>query len=765
MMIPEKDRDLGSGRYKLLAERIEKSIQDQSAAGNSEWLYLCQCYSRLKQYKKLFSCVDSLEKNTRKGNTKRQIEAGGTSAHFPFFHVTPFPDLFRAEAYIELGDYDKAIASSRKAYETAQSTDWHRIDRSAFWDKRCSIRALGLLALAHALRGDRTQALSYAGEIEKIRGPLGFFNAIVEMERSLSLARVSMALGQYDQILARKESLLYSFATIANTVFGGSLSGDDLFAFAELPKQFMLTKALYETGHIREAKEGYDKLLNNPSTKINGELYWPILFDRGRIAETEGNGKKAIEYYRAAIDTIEIQRSTIRTEAARIGFVGDKQKIYHRIIGALYRENLFEEAFEYAERSKSRALVDLLASKHEFGTHGRSDLNVASILRDMEDLEKDSHALDSGSIRTDERNRRNARVIKIREKLNRSAPELATLVTVTKVDVGEIQRRLKKDETLLEYYSRGEDLYCFLLTAERLKAVKLAGSNLAQEIEAFRKAIEISSPAEVASCSEKLSDRLLKPIEHEIRTPKLIIVAHGSLHYLPFAALQHGGGSLLDRFGISHLPSASMLPLLKGRERRKDARILLIGNPDLGDPRQDLQYAERETRAIAKLYPEARVYLRDKATKAAFFREASRYDYIHFATHGVFREDSPLHSGLFLAEEGGTGGFLAVSELFSLDLKSDLVTLSACETGLGKISNGDDVVGFTRGFLYAGTGSIVASLWRVDDLATSFLMTEFYANLKTMDKRESLRQAQLATKKKYPSPYYWASFQVTGNSD
>lgn len=296
MMIPEKDRDLGSGRYRELAERMESSIRDFAAAGNSELLYLCQCYSKLKQYNKLFSCADYLEKNIKKGDAKRHIEAGGTAAHFPFFNVAPFPSLFRAEAYIEIGAYDKAIASSRTAYEMARSADWHRVDRSAFWDKRCAMRALGFLALAHALNGDQRQAASYVKELEDMKGPLGFYNAIVEMEKSLSLARAYMALGEYQKILAHKQELLYAFATFTNIIFGGSMSGDALFAFAELPKQFMMNKALYETGHIREAKEGYDKLLDNASIGFHGELYWPILSDRGMIAETEGSMEEAIEY-------------------------------------------------------------------------------------------------------------------------------------------------------------------------------------------------------------------------------------------------------------------------------------------------------------------------------------------------------------------------------------------------------------------------------------------------------------------------------------
>jgi len=96
-------------------------------------------------------------------------------------------------------------------------------------------------------------------------------------------------------------------------------------------------------------------------------------------------------------------------------------------------------------------------------------------------------------------------------------------------------------------------------------------------------------------------------------------------------------------------------------------------------------------------------------------------------------------------------------------LESDLVTLSACETGLGKVASGDDVVGLTRGFLYAGAATIVASLWKVDDRATAELMRRFYDNLGRMDKLEALRQAQLETRKAFPAPFFWAAFQLIGN--
>jgi CHAT domain-containing protein len=123
-----------------------------------------------------------------------------------------------------------------------------------------------------------------------------------------------------------------------------------------------------------------------------------------------------------------------------------------------------------------------------------------------------------------------------------------------------------------------------------------------------------------------------------------------------------------------------------------------------------------------------------------------------------------LKSALLLAPDSQYNGVLSVDKLYSLNLDANLVTLSACETGLSKIANGDDLVGLTRGFLYAGSSSIVASLWKVDDRATSELMARFYKELQGNDKMAALREAQLETKKKYPHPYYWASFQLTGNA-
>ena len=121
-----------------------------------------------------------------------------------------------------------------------------------------------------------------------------------------------------------------------------------------------------------------------------------------------------------------------------------------------------------------------------------------------------------------------------------------------------------------------------------------------------------------------------------------------------------------------------------------------------------------------------------------------------------------MSSTLLLAPEGSGDGKLKVGEIFSLDLKTNMVVLSACETGLGKLSGGDEIVGITRAFIYAGTPSIVTTLWKVNDRASYELMREFYQHLKTGKKSEALRQAQLKTMKEFPEPFYWAAYQLTG---
>ena len=208
-------------------------------------------------------------------------------------------------------------------------------------------------------------------------------------------------------------------------------------------------------------------------------------------------------------------------------------------------------------------------------------------------------------------------------------------------------------------------------------------------------------------------------------------------------------------------PSASVARFLD--QRGSGQRTLLaLGNPDLGDPALDLPGAGRETRMINRDWADSRILLRTLASEANFRRYAPSFEYLHLASHGEFNSDHPLRSRMLLAPGDGEDGTLTDSELYGLRLNANLVTLSACETGLGAVTPGDDVVGLTRGFLYAGAQSIITTLWPVSDAETTFLMSVFYEELKTNSKAGALRKAILSTLARYPHPGYWSAFNLTG---
>ena len=178
-----------------------------------------------------------------------------------------------------------------------------------------------------------------------------------------------------------------------------------------------------------------------------------------------------------------------------------------------------------------------------------------------------------------------------------------------------------------------------------------------------------------------------------------------------------------------------------------------------------LRYANQEALTIAKLY-NTQPLVGSAAMESALIARASNFNILHLAAHGELNQDSPLFSRIILAPGGDTDGSLEVHEVYGLDLaKADLVVLSACQTQLGKQSRGDDIIGLTRAFFYAGTPTVIASLWKVDDQATMDLMTSFYTHLRQgMSKAGALQAAQAETREKYPHPKYWAAFVLTGDA-
>lgn len=717
----------GASRFGEVVEIGESELSQGRTATTTDLFYLCSAYAQLKRYNKLFPCLDQLEARIKMGDT--------TTMGFDW---SPLPNLLRGQAYLELGNSSRATEEAQKSYNIVLARDSQPYIK---------VWSLSVLALAYALNGDRANAIKYTALLEDV-GTNYPYN-ILTKPKALGLARVYMRLGDYEKSLTMLQEGSSWLEALASS----------LLRYEELPRQFLIQKCLFELGRVNEAKKGYEDLLRDSSTKDNGEIYWLILFDLGRIAESERRPQEAIRYYQDAVVEIERQRSTINTETSRIGFVGDKQQVYHRLIATLFANGQAAQAYEYVERAKARALVDLLASKQDFAVSGQAPQQVTMLVKDLDQTEDEAR---TPAVFLGESGRRSGRGVQVKANLQTTAPELASLVMVTEVTSSAIQALLQPDETLVEYYYQGDDLYAFVVKRDRVQGIKLNGANLAREVEDFRKALEDPKSARVGELSRSLYGRLIQPVAAQVTTKRLLIVGHGVLHYLPFTALSNDTGYLVDQYSIRLLPSASVMQFLSGRRTQKAETMLAFGNPDMGDAHYDLKFAQDEVQAIAKDFPQAKVLVRQEATKSAFQTLGPQFSYLHFATHGKFDPDVPLKSGLLLAKDTRSDGFLGLGDLYSMRLNADLVTLSACETGLGKVQNGDDVVGLTRGFLYAGSNTIVASLWQVDDRATAELMVEFYQNLKKTDKREALRQAQLTIKQRYPHPFYWAAFQLTG---
>ena len=245
--------------------------------------------------------------------------------------------------------------------------------------------------------------------------------------------------------------------------------------------------------------------------------------------------------------------------------------------------------------------------------------------------------------------------------------------------------------------------------------------------------------------SQELYRLLIAPAVPHIKGKELLIVPHDVLHYLPFQGLLGSDARyLIEKYPVYYLSSSSLMQFTKEKRRAgTNDKVLAFGNPDLGDPEKNLEFAELEAKEVKAAYPESSVYVGKEATEEKSKTLSANRDILHFATHAKLNEDDPLSSAVLLAREDKEDGRLEVREIFGMDLKANLVVLSGCETGLGKLSTGDELVGLTRAFIYAGTPSVVASLWSVDDSSTAHLMASFYRNLKTMSKVEALRQAQL----------------------
>lgn len=424
-----------------------------------------------------------------------------------------------------------------------------------------------------------------------------------------------------------------------------------------------------------------------------------------------GNQAAAAAALDEALDTFERARAQFRSDEFKMGLFSDLQSVFERAIALHGQLGEAERAFDISERSRARALLDAVA--------GRAELKG-----------------DSGAA----------------------------------LDARQLQAMLATDEAVVAYHSLPDRLVAWVLTRDGVREVRfpaaLARADLNRLVDAYRDALIKLNPR-APEVSAQIGALLLAPLGVEPGR-RLVIVPHGPLHYLPFQALRLDDQYLIQRNPIAIAPSISIAARLARRTPSAPRRLLAFGNPtispDVADP---LPGAEREVRELAQQFPGARLYFNADANKTNFMAAAPGAPLVHVAAHATADSLDPLHSKVLLADEDGKPNYLEAREVIGMDLSGvALLALSACESGLGRVDDGDEVLGFTRSFLSAGTSSLLVSLWPVSDAATEKLMTTLYTDLaQGRELQDAMRDAQLAVMAdpQTAHPYYWAPFNLIGN--
>jgi CHAT domain-containing protein/Tfp pilus assembly protein PilF len=703
--------------------------------------------------------------------------------------------------YTGLGEYEKSIAYYGEAIEIQREIG----------DRKSVGIYLNNLAHSYMNLGDYyraekffRQSLQIKGEDESLRGQRSLANTLNNLGTTFYLRGDTAAgLDYLQQALRLRQKIEHRWG-IANSLLN-------------------VGKALRRAG---EKREGFEKLseANRRAREVGDrQLEAQTLYHLAAAERESGDLDKAVEQIARGLELIERIRGELIGSEVRYAYfstVQDYYELYIDLLVARFEKTKNEAdlilALETSERSRSRSLVELL---QEAKVRFREGVDPAL----LEDLRNSQKLINEKYVRrqdilsgtpkpedlmriNDEINELDTRIRNLNIKIRREHPKFAELTEGRTVSVKEIQNLLDDESVLVEYKLGAARSFVWLVTGDSLEIHELPPrSEIEKKAGEFYAAVVAGQNEEIPKLSDDLSRILLAPFAGKLGRRRLVIVAEGILQYAPFSALNSpSGGFLADQNEIVVLPSASVLARLRENPARTNEKtVAVFADPvfDKNDPRirrksvaatDDSGFANvlrdfgsgenlprllasrREAREISAFVGKERALVRtDFEANLENVRNAdlTRYKILHFATHGLLNTSRPELSGLVFSLYDRNGrpqeGFLSLDEIYNLRLASDLVVLSACQTALGRDVRGEGLIGISRGFLYAGSKRIVASLWKVDDAATAEFMKLFYRSHleKEMPASAALRQAKLDMKKipRYRSPFYWSAFTLLGD--
>jgi CHAT domain-containing protein/tetratricopeptide (TPR) repeat protein len=567
---------------------------------------------------------------------------------------------------------------------------------------------------------------------------------------------------------------------------------------------YRLTGAFYEaeglrlTGKHREAIDAYLNYLSKPEVKSQGTYLWKAYDGLGKAYEALHEKEKASNAYLEAINIIENERQFLSKDSYKRNFFLHRDHPYDRAV-ILLAEHDPEKAFHVAEQGKSRALLDLLEGRpvgrtpearetnNLISKQGRKLQASSAITRTSTETIPESH------LQTTRATMQQAKI-----ELKKTDMELLSMINAQAQTYDEFKPLLTSDTAVIEYYLTPEQGVAFVGVQGNLNAlpIHMKEDDIRALVSRFVNGI-VAKDAEstLHNAGNRVFDAVLALALNHITSyhkpiTRLLIVPHGPLHFLPFSALSYRNQWIIEKYEIVQLPSASVLRFCRNKSAHDYRNILAFGNPVVSKAVPQLPAAQLEVQTIGQLFgQDAKIVMKENAKETLFRSEGFKFDIVHFACHAEFDSKSPSRSALLLSGDTENDGRLEVWEIMQTPLAASFVAMSACNTSRGAISSGDEVVGLSRGMLYAGTPSLLGSLWSIDDKATSVLMASFYKGLLSGKRpTTALRDAQLnmmpqtsdistyrrpmktgesdhkfSSSSRYSHPFFWAAFNIIGD--
>jgi CHAT domain-containing protein len=689
---------------------------------------------------------------------RRRCEATGDRYHFALCHL----DL--AEIYLELNLSHEAIHMAHEG-----QTLFRKLGMGYEEAKCQAYEAMGFSQFGKAVR---------AVEL--------FVDARAKFVREKNLVWPSL-IDLYQALVLFNEGRLFESQRLCAKAAA-------FFDASFLPGKAVLCHLLFarlalRRGDASGAREECQRALDRLKALEAPVLHHQAHFLLGEAQLAAGEPTAAYGSYQQARQSLETLRGSLRSEELKISFMKERLQVYERLaelcLADLSRPGSAEESFGYIELAKSRSLVERLVREERDipaeSSSGQSDL--VRRIRDMrEELNWYYRRIEHEQLRVEEPSPEKIDKLQ-REALAHEDDLLRVLREISAADPAVDGNRsfdgnslerargsLPRDAALVEFFSIRDNFVAALVTHDSLQIVPLTPisrvTNVMRlfdfQISKFRLApdyvhtFEKSLLAAAQAHLLELYNELIAPLRSRLSAKHLIVVPHGILHYLPFHALFDGDSYLVDSFTISYAPSAGIFALCERKPSVATGPPLVIGVPDPRAP-----FIQNEAESVAHALPDAQVVIGAEQGETALREKGAVGRLIHIATHGQYRPDSPLFSGIRL----GTG-YLNLYDLHWFQLNADLVTLSGCATGMNVVGAGDELLGLVRGFLHAGARSLLLTLWDVQDRATAEFMTLFYGHLHSPGPTAAaLKRAMLELRSAHPHPYYWAPFVLVGKTE